>query len=261
MKRIGPVALLLALAAPATAGWHLSQVLHKDEKKIGRTVFPATETGSEIWYANDKVATVTELGNTVFDFARQKAFVVDHVNRRFVVTALPIDPSKTLEKQAIKATAQRSTTVTVTPNGETRKIKEWSCARYDVVLVVTITGKMFGKTHIETSRTSMVMWTTQDIPIDPATYRQTVATQWRLMLFDEATAAELARIPGYPVLVESRSECLIKDGKPEWVETSRVELTGAAQAEVPPEVLAIPEGYTRREIFDPREIGIRWLWY
>lgn len=256
MRWIASCALSLALVTPATADMRLRQVLHMDAMTIAGRDVPASDTPTDIWYTKDKVAVVAEATTMVFDFSRKKAFIVDHVNRLFIVTPLPIEPRKVFEKAAVKFIELNKTTVTITPNGETRTIRGLSCSGYDVVVATAASTKALGISLRSSDTVSMVMWTTQDVPVDPTMYAQVVANQRRLQLYDEATVAELAKISGYPVLTEITTEITATGGAP-LKKSSRIELTEAAQAEAPVEILAIPEDYTRRESFDPRSLGVR----
>jgi hypothetical protein len=257
MRRIGAATSLLVLAATASADWHLREVVHKDAVRIAGRDLPASDTPTDIWYTNDKVAVVAETTTMVFDFGKKKAFIVDHANKLFIVAPLPIEPRKVFEKAAVKFTEQHKTTVTVTPTGQTKTIGGLSCSGYDVVVATTASGRALGITLNSAETVSMVMWTTKEIQVDPAIHEQVVANQRRLQLYDEATVAELAKVGGYPVLTEITSEITATGGSP-LKKTSRIELKSAGQAEVPVEVFAIPEGYTRRERFDPRDLGVRW---
>lgn len=117
--------------------------------------------------------------------------------------------------------------VKVTPTGETRKIKSWSCRKYIVELSMPM-----GKSRSES-------WATEDIKFDPKLYWAAANAMMLRQPGFEKVLQEMEKIKGFVVLQESTSEAMGAQVK------TREEVQEVITTAAPAGIYEIPKGYKK----------------
>jgi len=186
MKKIALIVTLVVL----TTAFLCADVYIKQLTKTGAFMGQeAKEVVNEIWLGNNKMATVSPDMSMIMDIAGKKIFLITHANKSYVETDLPLDMSKLLPPQM--AAMMDGMTLSVQPNGQTKKVGNWNTKGYD--FTISVMGMNM----------KMTMWASKDVPFDWKKYSDMSGELYKAMLKGgESFMKEFEKIDGYPVASE-----------------------------------------------------------
>lgn len=244
MKRLSTLlVIVLALGAFLHADIYIRTKTHADAMSVMGQDQPAKDSVTEQWMAEDKVATNMENQSIILDLKANKMFIVNHGEKTYVETDLPLDIVKILPPQAAQMMGgMMKATVTVAPNGQTKQIGAWKCSGYDIAI------SMMMMTMKQT------VWAASDVGFDLTTfmakaYGNVLKAQY--MFFDDAALAEMKKIKGIPILTETILEMM---GTQNHRSSEVVEISKKAS---PPGVYAVPAGYAKTDTLSMKDLQRR----
>ncbi|EXJ15549.1 DUF4412 domain-containing protein [Imhoffiella purpurea] len=129
------------------------------------------------------------------------------------------------------------TRIKVEKTGETRKIGDWDCTKYEV----TKTGMMEIQQEI---------WATTDVDIDLDRYTEMMSMSGPDGLLGDSEAAksmraEMEKIEGYPILTKTKMQMMGSNME------SESEVTVIRKESVPESMFEIPSDYTKKDMMAP----------
>lgn len=225
-------ALVCFAAVSARADIYIKAKIHRDPVVAAGRTQPASDSLSEQWIGDGVFAARAEGTTTVIDLRKSLLFVINHAEKSYIETALPLDPAKLGPPEATAlASSLTKMTVSVSPTRETKTIGAWTCTAYDVVL------------NIPVMPMKIRVWATSDVPFDLESYRKNIfANLMRLQLrLDDAAVAEILKVKGLWI----RSET--------WAEMMGAKMHSAAEVveigrkAAPASVFAVPPGYKKTD--------------
>jgi len=231
--------LLLVIAAQAEI--YIKSKMHTDPVSFMGQNQPASDTTSEQWLGDDVSATVTEGMTIIIDLKKNVMLMINHKDRSYVETGLPLDYSKLMPAEmAGMAQAMMKMTVTITPSGQTKTIGSWNCSGYNVALNMMMPMKI-------------QVWATTDVPFDLGRFMEKIQgnvlkAQFRL---DDAAAKEMLKIKGLWIASETSIEMM---GAKIRVTTEVVEI---GKKTPPASVFTVPAGYKKMERFSMQQMQQR----
>jgi len=230
MKKL--VAFVLGMAAASlslSADIYVKTITHRQASSSMDITIPEQTTVAEQWISGKKIAMGSEPITYIIDIARNSAIFLIPALKTYIETTLPIDMIKLMPAEIGNMAASLQYTATVKPSGETKKIREWNCVGYDVV--VSMRGSAF----------AMKIWATTDVPFDLTNYQEMLgAVQKAQMFVGEATVKEFAKIKGIQVATETTREI---NGIQIRMTTEVVEIS---QKDAPRGIFDVPAGYAKK---------------
>jgi len=151
---------------------------------------PAKDIVQEQWFGNNRIATTTQDTQFIINLAEKKFYMINHKSKTYVEASLPLDMAKLMPEQmaGMMKTMMDGMTVSVQPNGQSKKIMNWNTKGYDVKM------NMMGMDM------KMIFWATTDVPFD---WKKLASLSGELykaqMRVGEKFVEEFKKIEGYPV--------------------------------------------------------------
>ena len=226
------VAVILMAACPASADWYMKQVDYTGAMEMMGQTQPARYDTSETWLADGMVCSNRGDEGFIALVDQGKTYFLDHKAKTY--SEMPIDLGKILGegkegadkgKAAEVAGMMGSIEITVTPTEETKKVKDWNTSKYDVVMQMAM------------MKTSMDVWTTEDIKID-------------VDLFNLAGRSMMAQLPGFEDMIKEMKKMkgisVLTEGQVDMMGTKidmKTELLECVEKDAPAGTFVIPEGY------------------
>lgn len=230
MKKLILAALVLLIAVPsAFADTYVKTKTHSDAMTVMGQTTPARDDTTESWISAGRYATGGADSWFVIDAAKKVAYFINHKEKSYVETPLPMDFVKLLPAEAAGMADMMKMTVTVTPTTETKKIGSWDCTRYDATM------------NVMGMQMNMRIWASTAVPFDFASFNATimpVVLQGQMRVADSALA-EYAKIKGYQVASEMTADMMGAK-----VHTTQ-EVVEIAERPAPKGIYAPPAGYTK----------------
>ncbi len=192
-KLLVVISLVLLMAAFLSADVYIKSSIHTGAFEMMGQKQPAKDETSEQWIGKNKFAQINPQQQVILNLDKKLMHVVYHATKSYVEAALPLDMAKLLPEQVAKMMSMMKITVTVNPNGQTKKVGKWSCTGYDVTMDMMM------------MKMKMTIWATTDVPFDWAAYSQNMMPQVMKMggqMLDEAAVKEFQKIKGFNVLTE-----------------------------------------------------------
>ena len=244
MKRLlALLVVVLALGALLHADVYIKTKIHADAMSMMGQNQPAKDSEMEQWLAEDMVATNAENQTIILDLKANKMFIVNHAEKNYVETDLPVDMAKLLPPQAAQMMGgMMKTTVTVAPNGQIKQVGAWKCSGYDVTIsMMMMTMKQ-------------AVWAASDVGFDLSkflakAYGNIIKAQ--NMMFDDAAVNEMKKIQGIPILTETTMEMM---GAQNHRSSEVVEISKKTP---PPGVYAVPAGYAKTDKLSMKDMQRR----
>ncbi len=190
---------------------------------------PAKNVIQEQWLGNNKMATVSEDTNTILDLNLKKMVMIQHKSKTYVEMTLPLDITKMMPEQmaTMMKGMMESMTVSVKPNGQSKKVKNWNTKGYDVAM------KMMGM------EVKMVFWAAPNPGFEWKKYSDLFTEVYKAQLrIGEKFIAEFKKIDGYPVETETSVMGMT-------IINSVIEIN--PNKTPGPEVYKVPAGYTKKD--------------
>jgi len=222
---------ILGLAAVAQADVYIKQ----ESKRGAFSGQPEKTIVQEIWLGKDKMATIAPDSTTIIDMGLKKFLSIHHQTKSYVEAAFPVDMSKIMPEQMAQMMKNMidGMTISVKPNGQTKKIGQWNTAGYDGNI------KMMGMDM------KMVFWASTDVPFDWKSYANMYTEMQKVQLnVGEKFIEEFRKIKGYPVATET--SMMGMDLKMTVLEIANKD-PGA-------KVFSVPTGYTKKDRFSAEDL-------
>jgi len=246
MKKIWALlVIVLAFGVYLHADIYIKTKTHADAMSMMGQNQPARDSVTEQWLAEDMVATNMENQSIILDLKANKMFIVNHGEKTYVETDLPLDMAKLLPPQAAQMMGgMMKATVTVAPNGQTKQVGTWKCAGYDV----TISMPMMMMTM------KQAVWAAANVGVDlnkfmAKAYGNIMKAQ--NMMFDEAAVNEMKKINGIPILTETTLDMM---GTQNHRSSEVVEISKKTP---PAGVYAVPAGYAKTDKLSMKDMQRR----
>jgi hypothetical protein len=197
---------------------------------------PAKNIVQETWLGANKMAMISQDNSFVLDLDKKELYMVNHKTKSYVVATLPLDLSKLMPEQMgqMMKGMMEGMTITVKPNGQTKKVMNWNAAGYDVNM------KMMGMDM------KMVFWASKDVPFDwkkyASLYTEIYKAQFKM---GEKFVEEFKKVEGYPVATDmSMMGMEIKST-----------VTEIANKTPGSGVYAVPAGYAKKDRFSMEDMS------
>jgi len=242
MKKIVLALVLLVLASPVfAADVYVKVKSHSDPMTVMGQATPARDDVQEMWISGSKMAVIQKAHGSIVDLDKNVMYLVSHGDKSYVETALPVDFAKLLPAEASPMAAMMQMKATVTPGAATKKIGQWDCTSYDVVM------NMMGMTM------NMKIWATTQVPFDTATFmaKMLPAVMQSQMGLDAASLKEFSKIKGFQIATETTGDMM---GAKMLSTTEVVEIV---QKAAPAGTFEPPAGYTKKPTLNLQDLQKR----
>jgi len=230
------VFILLAVAALASADYYIKSKYHSDAVSIAGTNQPAKEEIHEQWIGGDKFANITPDMTIVMDVGKSKAWMINHKNKDYVETDLPLDMAKLLPPEMASMMSMMKATVAVEPTGAKKTIGQWACSGYNVSISMMMMPMKFS------------VWATETVPFDLNVYMNKFYANFLkgTLRLDDTSVAEMKKVKGLWIASEMNMEVM---GSKIATATQVVEIS---QKPAGPGVYSVPAGYTQSKFLSVR---------
>ncbi|MBN2885948.1 MAG: DUF4412 domain-containing protein [Chromatiaceae bacterium] len=223
-------ALLAPLASAADEGY----VIETINRGSGIMSEGPTEERTLTYVAHDKMKVVNEgpeATNMVLDPASGvMSFVNDTKKEYFQINVQDVIDAMKDPRMAEMRSMIGDIEVSVTDTGETKRIGDWDCRRYQV----TKRGMM---------EVDQEVWATESVDLDVSRFTRMMSMAGAQDLpGSEAQQAEMAKIKGYPVLTLTRMMMMGTEMKTE------IEVQSIRREAIPAAFFEIPADYSLKEI-------------
>ena len=246
MKKIAwLVCFIFLIGGLLQADYLIKQKTHTDAITMMGQTQPARDDQVEIWISQDlnKMATHSTKQSVIIDLTKKVMYLVNHTNKSYVPMELPVDITKYLPDETAQMIGQmvNSITVEVTPTGKKKKIGQWDCDEYDVVM------------NMMMMKINMKVWATKDVPyswekVTQDMMSQVMAAQLRL---NEKALQEFQKIKGQWIASETTMNMMGNDIR------STTEVVEITQKDAPPGTYSVPRGYTKKEKLSQEDLQKR----
>ena len=198
MKKILTFVAILAVAALSlSADIYVKSKSHTDAMSIMGQNTPAKDDVSEQWLSESALAHNDKNQGFIVDLKKNMMYIINHANKSYVETTLPLDYAKLLPPEAAAMAGRMTMTATVTPGNETKKIGNWNCSLYNMNM--SIMGIAM----------PMKIWASTDVPFDRAKYAELFANLLKgQMRLDDASVKEFQKIKGFQIATEMNAEIM-----------------------------------------------------
>ncbi len=199
---------------------------------------PAKETIQEHWLGTNKMAMITPETTMIMNMETKKLYMANHGNKTYLETNLPLDMTKLMPEQmaGMMKGMMEGMTMTVQPNGKTKKVLDWNTSGYDVK--ITIMGMEM----------KMIFWASKDVPFDWKKYTDVYSEVYKAQFrMGEKFMEEFKKVQGFPVETEM-------DAMGMKVTTTTVEIS---QKNPGPGIYSVPAGYSKKDKFSMEDMQQR----
>lgn len=230
MKKSILAALVLVVAAsPAFADTYVKTKTHNDAMTVMGQSTPARDDTVESWISAGRFATGSGDSWFVIDVTKKVAYFINHKDKSYVESPLPLDFAKLLPAEAAGMAAMMQMSATVKSTTETKKVGAWDCTGYDVAM--TVMGMQMNQR----------VWASTAVPFDVASFNATImpALLQGQMRLGESSVAEYAKIKGFQIASEMTGDIM---GAKMRVTQEVVEI---ADRPAPAGIYAPPAGYKK----------------
>jgi hypothetical protein len=239
---IAALSLILWTSTFAAADGYVKMKNHTDPLSIMGQNQPASDTVTEQWIGEGKVATVSPDSATILDLEKNTIYMVNHADKTYVAATLPLDFSKLLPPEVAPMLQGMKMTLKVTPTGKKKAVGTRSCDEYDVDM------------SMATMPMKLKMYATTDVPFDYKNYMEKfygnlIKTQ--MIGIDDASVAELKKINGFIMAQEMTGDLMGAQIR------QTMEVTDIAEKPAPTGIYAVPAGYTRQKALSMEDIQSR----
>lgn len=218
-----------------SADIYIKEVEHRDAYTMGGAQTPASETESETWIKDKKIALKTGNNKTfIFDLTKKQFLFLNDKEKTYVEISVPPDSSQIFSEQLAAKYDMYKETGTVTKTDKTRKLQGKTCTGYEIKTWRDSGGIRF-------SERSYMVWATTDVPFDLNVYYGMLRCIRVLYNRDEVLLKNLDKIKGWQMELDMT---MVRQGTEIKVTQRLVEMT---REEVSQEVFSIPKDYTKKE--------------
>lgn len=199
---------------------------------------PPKEVVQEHWLGKNKMAMISQDNSMILDIDAKKLYMVNHGNKSYVETSLPLDITKLMPEQMAQMMKGmiEGMTINVQPNGQTKKVANWNANGYDVKM--TIMGMDM----------KMVFWASKDVPFDWKKYSDLYSEVYKAQFrMGEKFMEEFKKVQGFPVETEM-------DAMGMKVTTTTVEIS---QKNPGPDTYSVPAAYAKKDTLSMEDLQQR----
>jgi len=234
-KFFSVVIVLLAVASIAGADYYVKSKYHSDPMNMPGANQPAKDEIHEQWIGGDKFANITPDMTIIMDLAKSKAWLVNHKNKNYVETDLPLDIAKLLPPEMASMMSMMKPSVSVEATGQKKTIGQWACSGYIVTITMMMTIKM-------------TVWATETVPFDLNTYVNKMFVNYikGTLRLDDASMAEMKKVKGFWISQETNMEIMGTKI------SSNSQVVEISQKPAGAGVYSIPAGYTQTKFLSMR---------
>lgn len=189
---------------------------------------PAKEVFQEHWLGKNKMAMISQNNSMILNIETQKLYMVNHGNKSYIETALPLDMTKLMPEQMAQMMKgmMEGMTINVQPNGQTKQVANWNASGYDVK--ITVMGMEM----------KMTFWASKDVPFDWKKYSDLYSEVYKAQFkMGEKFMEEFKKVQGFPVATEM-------DAMGMKAITTTVEIS---QKDPGPDTYSVPAGYAKKD--------------
>lgn len=193
LLRLGLLALIGSLAAPAAADTRITMRTHSDGlPEMGQ---PAVNEDSTLWFGEGVLREDKGNQSVIVNMKDSRLYVLKHDSSTFHSLDLPIDLTKMLPPEVLETyetlTAKWDMEVEIKPTDETREVAGYASRRHEVA----IRGGMGMEMDLQ-------LWTTDALDIDVAAFKRLTLEVSGLQPAGSAWIKKILAIEGFPVLKE-----------------------------------------------------------
>jgi len=237
--------LMMILAVVMSVGfvcadYYVKTKIHTDPVSIMGQNEPAKDEISEQWIGNNQFASHTKDRSFIVDLNKNVMFTINHKNKTYIEMDLPLETSKYFpeQMQQMMKGMMDSMTVTITPNGKKKQIKQWNCDGYDVDMNVMM------------MKMKMNIWTTTDVRFDWKMVGDKMMAHVKKisMRLSEKVLKEFEKIKGFQIATEMNMNIMGGDIKTTSVVQEISEKTPAGN------VYAVDKTYKKQEKFSMQDM-------
>jgi hypothetical protein len=243
MKRfLAVVSLILLISTFAAADGYVKMKNHTDPISIMGQNQPASDTVTEQWIGDGKMAAISPDSTTILDLEKNAIYMVNHASKTYVTATLPLDFSKLLPPEIAPMLQSMQIKLTVNPTGNKKTIGTRSCDEYDVDMNMAMMPM------------KIKMYATTDVPFDYKNYREKLygnLVKTQMMGIDDASIEELKKINGFILAQEMTGDLMGAKIN------QSMEVTEIADKPAPAGTYTVPAGYTKQETLSMQDIQSR----
>ncbi|HDJ24193.1 MAG TPA: DUF4412 domain-containing protein [Candidatus Aminicenantes bacterium] len=234
-KIVWLLCLLFFMGGLIYGDYFIKEKSHTDAIQMMGQSQPARDEVMEMWISQDlkKMAANSSEQSMIIDLNKNLMYLVDHQNKSYVEMDLPLDISKYVPAQMAQMMNQmaNSVTIEVTPTGQKKKIGQWECSEYDVVM------------NIMMMKMEMKVWATKDVPfswekVTKDLTSQVMAAQLRL---NQSALQELLKVEGQWIASETKMNMMGNTVR------STTEVLEISEKDAPQGIYQVPAEYTKKE--------------
>ena len=237
MRKIVLFVLVLVLATFfLSADYYIKTTVHTDPFTMMGQAQPAKDEVNEQWFSKDKLANIAGGRSVILDMGKKMMYIVNHKDKNYVETPLPLDMSKVVPAEAQSMMGMMKVTVKVAPNGQTKKIGQWNCSGYDVDM------------NMMMMQMKMKVWSTTEVPFDWKAFSDMYTNVSKMQFMDEASIKEFMKIKGFQISSQTTGEMM---GAKLNVNST---ITEISQKTAPAGIYSIPAGYTKQSTLSMQDL-------
>ena len=247
LRTFGLVFVVMCVIVPLAvqADVYIKQKNHTDGFSMMGQSQSAKDEMFETWMTGDKARMDHgEDSSIIIRLDKNKMYLVNHAEMKYVemeiggkndiftsalsASDLSGEEQAQAKKMMEKFAGMMKPKVTVTATGETQKIKDWNCQKYNMTM------SMMG------TKSNYEVWATEDIDIDYDLYRNLAFSIMGQTPGVEDMMKEMSKIKGIVVLQQGTMSMMGTDVK------SSQELLEVSDKSAPAGIYEVPEGYTKQ---------------
>jgi hypothetical protein len=234
--------LLLGSLLPAAgqADLCVKKATHSTSYADGEVVWRRQGDSTETWIGEGRVASHEGNKTILLDLDRKWFCIINHLDRTFVETSLPLDVDAVLGENLITAYMDVRTAVEVERRDGRREMASLECREYDVSYWDETGDGRFNERHL-------TVWATEDVQFDKKAYSKMLDCMRMLHNRDKKARVELEKIKGLQTGFEASS-----NGS--GLESKLVnEIVEIAEKDPPSGIYSVPSGYRKKERLNDRD--------
>lgn len=235
------LAVCFLLAGAVSADTYIKQATHTDAVSVMGQNQPERFDTSEVWLGDGVIAVDASSGiRTILKGDESSIYMVNMDKKTYSVTPFnlgtlmeDVEVDEEFKAQVNPAMAMMGNMeMTVTPTEETRKIRDWDCKKYEVVI------------NLAMMKVSIDMWATDEIDVDWDSYRLATSAMFAMFPNADKAMAEFKKVEG--MTVESTTT-LDMMGTPMNSTTSLIEY---AEKDAPEGMFDIPSDFKKLDAME-----------
>ena len=228
--------LLLAFSVFLSADIYIKTNVHTDAFEMMGQKQPAKDESTEQWVGNNQMAMVSKDKVMITDMGKNVMYIINTKDKSYVQTALPLDMSKLVPKEAAGMMGMMKMTVKVTPNGQTQKVGKWNCGGYDVDMSMMM------------MQMKMKVWATTEVPFDWKAFSKMYSNMAKMQFMDDSSIAEFTKINGFQISSEMTMNMMNTNMKV----TTQVQ--DIVKKDAPAGIYTVPAGFSKKDTLSLQDL-------